>query len=128
MSAKVERCERCGKRFYGQQGWSEDYVAGLVVGHLCPDCQSPHEDREAELDLIAHVPANWPEPRMEGTDDLLLLEQALVKTYPTPEIMRHKANLLASARKDRQALYMARLMLKLADDLESWRTPGRNGS
>jgi hypothetical protein len=44
MSAKIIRCERCQKRHRGQPNWNEDYVAGVVVGHICPDCQSAEEN------------------------------------------------------------------------------------
>jgi hypothetical protein len=47
------------------------------------------------------------------------LINGLVQTYPTPEIMRDKADKLAKARSDKQAATMVRTMRQLADDMES---------
>jgi predicted DNA-binding transcriptional regulator AlpA len=49
MSARVVRCQRCGKRMRRDDGWNTVWIPGLVVGHECPDCQTPQADLEAEL-------------------------------------------------------------------------------
>lgn len=54
--AKVQ-CSRCGERVSlanaGAQdsGWNVTVKQGRVVGHLCPSCQTPEENAEAEINL-----------------------------------------------------------------------------
>jgi hypothetical protein len=101
-----------------------NYIAGLIVGYLCPGCQTPQEDLEAELNLITGrsdctsvgeaFPANTPQDEL-----FFALVEMLVRTYPTPEVMRYKATQLESARKDREARQMVELMRAVADDMES---------
>jgi DNA-directed RNA polymerase subunit RPC12/RpoP len=119
MSGKVQKCGRCGKRYRNQPGWNADMIAGLVAGVLCPDCQDPQEDLEAELNLVLGrsegnaLDMSDPEAAAEK------LINGLVQAYPTPEIMRDKADKLATARSDEQAATMVRSMRQLADDMES---------
>ena len=96
-------------------------IAGIEAGYLCPGCQSADEDLDAELNLTLGrstgngIVVNGPE---DLTDDVLTeIVNALVRAYPAPEIMRHKANLLAQARGDR--LWMVGLMRNVADGMES---------
>jgi hypothetical protein len=119
VSTKVEKCRRCGKRYRGHAGWNEDYVAGLVAGLLCPDCQTAEENLGAEVNLVLSPPSGRRAVKMNGSDDMVKLINGLVDTYPTPEIMRAKADRLAGARKDLQASEMVRLMRTLADDMDS---------
>lgn len=49
MSAKVCRCERCGRRMRSSAGWNMTLEAGVIVGYLCPGCQTPEENAEAEI-------------------------------------------------------------------------------
>lgn len=118
MSTKVVRCDRCRRRCRNAAGWNEDLIAGLVVGYLCPGCQTPQEDLEAELNLITVGPSLHvkPSPTMSFVE---LLVCGLIETYPTPEVMRHKAGLLEAARQDAQASDMVRLMRSVADDMET---------
>jgi len=106
-------------------GWNDVSIAGLNVGHLCPDCQTPEEWMEAELRWIEHGGQPYlREIRVNNSDGLTRYIEALVRSYPTPEIMRHKASQLEAARKD--ASENVRLMRCLADDMESgelWETP-----
>lgn len=49
---KVIRCSRCSRRQRNRasvegQRWNSTWKDGRVVGHLCPDCQTPEEDSEA---------------------------------------------------------------------------------
>jgi len=63
MSVRVEymeftdrtpvRCSRCGLRdLYGRsakQGWNTVLASGIITGFLCPSCQTPEENAEAEV-------------------------------------------------------------------------------
>jgi len=46
---KVERCSRCRRRLRSITGWNTVFRQGVVVGLLCPDCQTPEENAEAEI-------------------------------------------------------------------------------
>lgn len=117
MSAKTIRCDRCRRRCRNTAGWNADLIAGLIVGYLCPDCQNPQEDLEAELNLILNQADGYttrPDPH-----DITDVVNALVNTYPTPEVLRCKAGELVAARRDEQASGMARLMRAVAERLET---------
>ena len=45
----VIRCGRCNRRYRGQDDWNVIGDKGLIVGYLCPDCQTPDENAEAEF-------------------------------------------------------------------------------
>jgi len=45
----VTKCCRCRKRMRRTDGWNADFKAGIVVGYLCPSCQSPKENAEAQI-------------------------------------------------------------------------------
>lgn len=49
MSNKIRRCDRCGRRYRGQEDWNVIYRAGVVVAHRCPDCQTPEDHAEAVI-------------------------------------------------------------------------------
>ena len=118
-AAKVVRCDRCRRRCRNTAGWNSDLIAGLVVGYLCPRCQTPQEDLEAELNLITGDTVGYaikPEPTVSFVE---LLVRSLVQSYPTPEVMRDRAGRLESARRDAQAVEMVRLMRSVADDMET---------
>ena len=59
MSTKVEKCMRCHRRFRGHGEWNHKWISGLLVGAICPDCQTMDEDLEAELSEITGASANW---------------------------------------------------------------------
>lgn len=46
---KVTKCSRCRRRMRRNDGWNTGFKAGIVVGYLCPSCQSPEENAEAEI-------------------------------------------------------------------------------
>lgn len=46
---KVIKCSRCGRRQRRLDGWNFTVENGAIVGHLCPDCQTPEENAEAEI-------------------------------------------------------------------------------
>lgn len=50
MSA-VEKCMRCRRRYRGGVTWNVVLVNGRQQGILCPDCQTPDENAEAERNL-----------------------------------------------------------------------------
>ena len=93
----ITRCSRCGKRWRGQDGWNVELVAGIEVDALCPDCQTTGEDLDAELNLMPGQSTVDEKLVVAGPEDLTdevfaKIVDKLVATYPTPEIMRQKAN------------------------------------
>jgi hypothetical protein len=119
---KIRRCSRCNKRMRNPQGWNVEMIASIEAGYLCPGCQTVEEDLEAELNLTLgrstvgkRITVNGPEDLT--TEVLAEIVDGLIRTYPTPEIMRDKANRLAQARGDRY--WMAGLMRMVADGMES---------
>ena len=48
----VRRCNKCGKRWRGQDGWNVDIIAGLEAGYVCPNCKTSQQDLEAELNRM----------------------------------------------------------------------------
>lgn len=42
-------CGRCGRRYRGRGDWNATMREGVIVGLLCPRCQSPEENAEAEI-------------------------------------------------------------------------------
>jgi len=53
MTAIVIRCDRCGRRYrnpaaFVTDEWNATLRQGVVVGYLCPDCQTP-ENAEAAI-------------------------------------------------------------------------------
>lgn len=114
MSAKVIRCDRCRRRCRNTAGWNVDLIAGLVVGHLCPGCQTTGEDLEAELNLITGASFGHNTTRPDDVTDIV---NALANTYPTPEVMRDRAGRLEAARPD--ASGMVSLMRVVADRMDA---------
>ncbi|MBF4613772.1 hypothetical protein [Curtobacterium sp. VKM Ac-1376] len=46
------RCDRCRRRNRNpnaDNGWNATVKRGVVVGYLCPSCQTPEENAEAEI-------------------------------------------------------------------------------
>jgi hypothetical protein len=48
VSAAI-KCGRCSRRFRGSGEWNLTMRQGLVVGVLCPGCQTPEENTEAAI-------------------------------------------------------------------------------
>lgn len=44
---KTIKCDRCKRRYRNQPDWNATFKAGVIVGYLCPDCQTPEENAEA---------------------------------------------------------------------------------
>lgn len=129
MSAKVERCARCGRRYRGQDGWNDDLIAGLRVGRVCPDCQTDEEHLGAEVNLVLARRDEWRKLDLSDADGVMRFITALAATYPDHLKMRDAADRLAAARKDRQATDVVAVMRRVADDMESgelWEDDGHN--
>lgn len=45
----MTRCDRCARRMRSGTGWNATFKQGIVVGYLCPECQTPEENSEAEI-------------------------------------------------------------------------------
>lgn len=43
------KCDRCGRRWRGQEDWNAKFKQGVVVGALCAACQTPEENAEAVI-------------------------------------------------------------------------------
>jgi hypothetical protein len=118
-------CQRCKRRYRGHGDWNEDRIASLVIGYLCPDCQTVEEDLEAQIAEVLNHPSGWrvvaPPDGTDADGDRYLTEvvDGLVKAYPTSKVMRDKADQLEAVRKDRQAASMVKLMRATADEMES---------
>lgn len=122
MSQAIE-CYRCGKRcnIGSAVEWNIEYVAGLELGAVCPDCQSAEEDIEAQVNEAMGTTQRIHDGYL-GTDPssaVAQLARLLVDAYPTPAVMRAKADKLASARRDEQALAYVSLMRRIADGMET---------
>ena len=94
-SSKVVRCQRCRKRMRNMKG-GIPFMSPAVVGHLCPDCQTPGEDLEAELNLVLHPPSEWREADLSNLEERERNIRQLIVQYSTPKIMRYEADLLAA--------------------------------
>ena len=46
---KVTKCSRCRRRMRRNDGWNMSFRVGFLIGYLCPECQSPEENAEAEI-------------------------------------------------------------------------------
>jgi hypothetical protein len=114
---KVMRCDRCRKRHRGQPNWNTDYIAGIVIGYICPDCQTAQEHIGAEVNQALSPPEQHRAIKLSTEDDSVRFVYQLIETYPIPEIMRRKADRLAAARPDLSGV--VRLMRRIADDMES---------
>ncbi|MGO8967867.1 MAG: hypothetical protein ACLQGN_30840 [Mycobacterium sp.] len=120
MTSKIIRCSRCKRRYRGQGGWNNNTIAGLVIEMLCPDCQTPQEDLEAELNLITAGPMK--DMYVGGSDvgSVANYAEILLRSYHySPELMRDKAGQLEAARRDPYAKQVVRLLRRLADAMES---------
>lgn len=49
MNTKIRRCDRCGRRYRGQEDWNIIYRHGVVVGYRCPDDQTTEDHTEAVI-------------------------------------------------------------------------------
>lgn len=45
------KCSACGRRHRNQGDWNATVKGGVVVGILCPDCQTPEQNVEAEINM-----------------------------------------------------------------------------
>lgn len=53
--SNTPHCSRCDRRFRPSladaHAWNGIFQQGVITGYLCPDCQSPEENAEAEINL-----------------------------------------------------------------------------
>lgn len=45
------KCDRCKRRYRGHGDWNVVFAKGFATGYLCPECQTPEENTEAEINL-----------------------------------------------------------------------------
>lgn len=48
MSAAI-KCDRCSRRMRNQSDWNVTVKAGHIAGYRCPDCQTPEDYIEAQI-------------------------------------------------------------------------------
>jgi hypothetical protein len=118
MVSKVKRCTRCGKRQRRDDGWNLQWIGGYVTALICPECQTPEENAEAAVEEVLTDYSTWRTVNATDPDVAETYIRGLIDTYPTPEVMRSKADQLAASRPDCVAGPVA-LMLRIADDMES---------
>jgi hypothetical protein len=119
MSRKLIRCMRRGKRCRSEAAldtWNAVWIAGQVIGSLCPTCQTPQENAEAAVRETIGETETHRVARAENDPQEYI--RSLMKTYPAPEVMRHKAAELAAARSDEPTANLVGLMQALAADME----------
>jgi hypothetical protein len=86
VMAKVQRCERCKKRYRGSGDWNATVRGGKVVGVLCPDCQTPDENAEAVVNQATLVYGRNAEgqvigrPKVEAVDTEALVLDLIRRT------------------------------------------------
>lgn len=49
MAEQVIQCTECGRIWRGEADWNAVVEGGKAVGVLCPKCQTPEENAEAEI-------------------------------------------------------------------------------
>ena len=51
--SKALKCSTCGRRFreraFDAEFWNVELHAGIITRVLCPDCQTPEQDMEAQV-------------------------------------------------------------------------------
>lgn len=67
MSNRIQcsRCERIS-RATKAKAWNVTMSRGVPVGYLCPDCQTPEENAEAEINLATTEYFTGPFGRVHG--------------------------------------------------------------
>ncbi len=64
--AKVQKCERCQRRYRGSGDWNVTTRDGEAIGILCPTCQTPEENVEAVVNQATLVYARDAAGRTRG--------------------------------------------------------------
>lgn len=47
--AVIIRCSACNRRLRSPDGWNCTIKSGVIVGYICPTCQTPEQNAEAEI-------------------------------------------------------------------------------
>jgi hypothetical protein len=118
---KVIKCYRCDKRCRNPEFWNVEHVAGVELGAICPSCQTVEEDLAAQVNLAMGSTEGWrdyPIDNLNKPDGLMFYVDHLVAAYPKPDLMRAKADKIATARTDQNAIEIVRLMRALADAMD----------
>lgn len=121
MTNSVIKCNRCRKRMRNNTNWNMVWVASYYVYHLCPNCQTPEENIEAEFREITGETQGlkvWPAGWAHDPEKFEQYVHMLIDAYPTPEVMRSKANELATWRPD-CVEGPVKVMRRLAEDMEA---------
>ena len=67
---KVVRCSRCGRPMRSMTGWNVETRAGVPVVAICPDCQTPEENAEAEINEATLIYRRDDKGRVIGSPDV----------------------------------------------------------
>lgn len=63
----MNRCERCRRRLRkSHDGWNAITKNGAILGFLCPSCQTPEENAEAEVNESTLNYSMRPDGRVVG--------------------------------------------------------------
>jgi len=116
---KVLKCYRCAKRCRNPEFWNVDHVAGVELGVICPSCQTVEEDLEAQVNLAMGATKGLGHLQIDNPDGLRKYVDHLVAAYPTPDLMRAKADKIAAVRADGFATEVVRLMRRIADAMDA---------
>lgn len=65
---RVIKCGRCSRRYRGHGDWNVTAKRGVLLGFLCPSCQTPEENAEALIN--------------EGTLDYFTGTDGLIRSHP----------------------------------------------
>lgn len=122
VSAKVVRCQRCGKRFRGQSGWNEDFIAGLTIGVHLPRLSDRRGEprRRGRPDSVAAVGTQVHE---HGRNTRRNGRVYLPTLGHVPDTGNHAGEGRSAGRrrgKDELASTVARVMREMADDPKLW--------
>jgi Zn finger protein HypA/HybF involved in hydrogenase expression len=64
---KVIKCVKCGKRLRNiHEPWNVELKNGKVQWYICPDCQSPEQNVEAEINEATLHYGTLPDGRIIG--------------------------------------------------------------
>ncbi|QLL08846.1 hypothetical protein [Mycobacterium vicinigordonae] len=110
-AAKVAKCCRCRKRYRGQGDWNADFIAGLMVGIICPGCQTAAEHLGAAVNEATVDYSGNTEVHLTDDEGLNKIIDGLIGTNRTPPVLREQASRLEKALpNDETARAMVQLM------------------
>jgi hypothetical protein len=116
MSTNIIRCSRCRRRCRNvdNNAWNVEWIASYAVGSICPECQTPEEDLEAQVSEAIDDYSTWRGERAadewleideddaprteENTDDDLSPEEIEHVAATASAILRRRVEDLEQAR------------------------------